>query len=458
MERQYEGYWLPKGYVLAKKYRIEDVIEEGGMGVVYLAYDTMLQIMVSIKEYFPRRYAMRIQGESNIIPYQGNSTELYRQGLDKFVNEARILARFENIDCIVMVKEFFFANETAYFVMEHVSGENVKQWVEREGRMEPQRVLKIMRPILYAVNELHKEGLIHRDISPDNIILTEDDKGVLIDFGAARFSETQENRAMTVFFKRGYSAEEQYIEQAEKGAYTDVYSACATMYFMLTAIPPKESVRRLIRDTVVPLTKFQDIPLYEFQKRCIMKGMSVDVKKRYSTMEQLCQRLFADRKDRSKWIVSGCTILGTVLLAGGGSFAVQKAGKQDVQVRKVVSKDASSSISTKEVQETISSSPVLVATMPDVIGKKRVTAEKKLKAQGIAKKQIKIKWKYSAGKAKGRVVRQSIKKGTRLEEGKKYDIILTISKGERPKPIGTPTAKPTSKPVRKEKFDGKLPF
>ena len=103
---------------------------------------------------------------------------------------------------------------------------------------------------------------------------------MLIDFGAARFSETQDNKTMTVFFKRGYSAEEQYVEKSHKGAYTDVYGACATMYFMLTGIRPDESVKRLIRDQVVPLWRFKDIGLKRYKEQVIMRGMAVDAKKK----------------------------------------------------------------------------------------------------------------------------------------------------------------------------------
>ena len=243
-----------------------------------------------------------MNGEKAVTIYKGNSTELFEKGLSKFVNEARTLAHFEALDSIVMVKDFFYENQTAYMVMERILGENVKQIVERDGPMSPQRVLTIMEPILYSVNEIHKEGLLHQDISPDNIILTKNNKAVLIDFGAARISEVRDNKTMTIFFKRGYSAEEQYIENSEKGAYTDVYGASATIYFMLTGIRPDESVRRLIRDQVVPLWKFKNIDMKRYKKRAIMKGMAVDAKKRYSSMQELCDVLYEKKSPWTKWM------------------------------------------------------------------------------------------------------------------------------------------------------------
>ena len=116
--REYEKYWLKKGTELNHKYEILDVIDEGGMGIVYLGFDKILQQKVSIKEYFPRRYAMRMNGEKAVTIYKGNSTELFEKGLSKFVNEARTLAHFEALDSIVMVKDFFYENQTAYMVME----------------------------------------------------------------------------------------------------------------------------------------------------------------------------------------------------------------------------------------------------------------------------------------------------------------------------------------------------
>lgn len=144
--------------------------------------------------------------------------------------------------------------------------------------------------------------IFHQDISPDNIILTKNNKAVLIDFGAARISEVRDNKTMTIFFKRGYSAEEQYIENSEKGAYTDVYGASATIYFMLTGIRPDESVRRLIRDQVVPLWKFKNIDMKRYKKQAIMKGMAVDAKKRYSSMQELCDVLYEKKSPWTKWM------------------------------------------------------------------------------------------------------------------------------------------------------------
>lgn len=327
----YEGYWLPRNTVLHGRYEIRDVIAEGGMGIVYLGYDPVLETKVSIKEYFPRRYAMRIPEEVSLQIYAGSSSEIFRTELDKFIKEARTLARFGALDSIVSVKDFFYENETGYMVMEYVEGETVKQLVEREGRMEPLSVLRLMKPVLDCLSVIHREKLLHRDIAPDNLILREDGRLVLIDFGTARFLSADDEQTMTIYYKSGYSAGEQYAPHTEKGPYTDVYGICTTMYFMLTGVSPEESVRRILHDRVVPLSQYRDIDLPDSAKKAIEKGMAVDIQKRYADVELLCKDLYqnvdivngelqkskANNLHMSRWSLVGILLL---LVIGAGIY------------------------------------------------------------------------------------------------------------------------------------------
>lgn len=327
----YEGYWLPRKTVLHGRYEIRDVIAEGGMGIVYLGYDPVLETKVSIKEYFPRRYAMRIPEEVSLQIYAGSSAEIFRTELDKFIKEARTLARFGALDSIVSVKDFFYENETGYMVMEYVEGETVKQLVEREGRMEPLSVLRLMKPVLDCLSVIHREKLLHRDIAPDNLILREDGRLVLIDFGTARFLSADDEQTMTIYYKSGYSAGEQYAPHTEKGPYTDVYGICTTMYFMLTGVSPEESVRRILHDRIVPLSQYRDIDLPDSAKKAIEKGMAVDIQKRYADVEMLCKDLYqnvdivnrelqkskANSLHMSRWSLVGILLL---LAIGAGIY------------------------------------------------------------------------------------------------------------------------------------------
>lgn len=313
MRQQYEEYWLKQDLLLNDRYKVVDVIEEGGSGIVYLGEDMILQRRVSIKEYFPRQYSTRMTGREKIMTYSEEARERFECGLAGFIQEARILARFESLDGIVGAKDFFYQNETAYMVMDYVQGENVSQHVKARGKMLPEQVLEVMQSILQSLEYLHQQGVLHGDISPDNIILTESGKGILVDFGVARkYGETKDNTAMPCF-KRGFSAAEQYAVHTPKGAYTDVYGISATMYFMLTGIQPEEAVQRLLHDSVIPLTEFSDIKMSRRQKQVIMKGMAVEANNRYDTIGHFHDDLYKKTLKYPKEML--VALLGVIVLS-----------------------------------------------------------------------------------------------------------------------------------------------
>ena len=287
----HEGYWLVEGTVLHERYEVETVVAEGGMGIVYLGYDKLLRTKVSIKEYFPRKYAMRVN-ETRLRAYEGDARRLFDSGLEKFIEEARTLARFGTFESIVSVRDFFHENDTGYIVMEYVEGDTVKEEVEEKGKMSPKMVLESMQPVLRSLSAIHESGLLHRDIAPDNLILRPNGSLVLVDFGTARFLSDDDEKTMTIFFKSGYSANEQYAPDTEKGPYTDVYGVCSTMYFMLTGIKPQESIRRILKDQVVPLNKFSDISLSKEEKELIMKGMAIRSQNRIQNIDELYRGLY----------------------------------------------------------------------------------------------------------------------------------------------------------------------
>ena len=393
----YEGYWLPRETVLHGRYRIQDVIAEGGMGIVYLGYDPVLETKVSIKEYFPRRYAMRMPGRADLQIYAGSSAEIFQTELEKFIKEARTLARFGTLDSIVSVKDFFYENETGYMVMEYVEGETVKQLVDKEGRMEPLAVLRLMKPVLDCLSVIHREKLLHRDIAPDNLIHREDGRLVLIDFGTARFLSADDEKTMTIYYKSGYSAGEQYAPHTEKGPYTDVYGICTTMYFMLTGVSPEESVRRILHDRVVPLSKYRDIDLPDSAKNAIVKGMAVDIRKRYADVDQLCKDLYRNvdiingELQKSRWNVSRWSLVGILLLLviGAGIYGSginKRTDHNDV-------KDGTTGagiVNTAIVTVTPATTPLSTTTPSGAIRvTKQPSGRKKLGKVGASGKQVK---------------------------------------------------------------------
>lgn len=452
---QNEWYWLEKGTVLAERYRIEDVVSEGGFGIIYIGCDLILDMKVAVKEYFPRRFAMRESGNLELHVYKGAESEKhFRQGLEKFYNEARIQAQFHDLDSIVTVRDFFYENKTAYIINDYVQGINVSEYVRLNGRMEPERVLQLMEPILGSLSKIHSTGLLHRDISPDNIILL-GDRAVLIDFGAARTVNIQDDRSITVLFKRGYSAEEQYIRNGRQGPYTDVYAACATMYFMLTGTAPEEAVQRHIKDHVVSLTKQKDIALDFYKKEAIMKGMSVAVESRYPDMKALCDALYGKRGRQFRRQLRLIAVAAVVCLAllCWKAFPLTSAQKDDGRMADaedsyvegtsfdggVFSDERISSgggISSDGRQPENDSSrmaakPAKEYRIPDVKEMKKKKAVRKLRQNSPDGLKIHIKKVWHTEKA-GKVIGQSVKAGRKYEEGEVREITLRVSRGAKP--------------------------
>ena len=207
---------------------------------------------VAIKEYFPAGFVNRVPGETDVIKFPGEKGERFEEGKEKFLNEARNTAKFSDNPNIVNVYDFFEANNTAYMVMEYLEGILLKDYIKQNsGKLDVKSSLEITNKVLDGLKEVHKAGIIHRDISPDNIMLTTDNKVKLFDFGAARFSSTEQESTYSIIIKQGYAPPEQYRSKSKQGPYTDIYAVGAMLYSMLTGKIPEESVDRQIEDTLL---------------------------------------------------------------------------------------------------------------------------------------------------------------------------------------------------------------
>jgi serine/threonine protein kinase len=312
-EQPKEPHHLPPRSILAGKYLVGKVLGEGGFGITYLGFDLNLNIKVAIKEYFPSGFVTRTGGGTTVTPFTGSSAEYYSNGIEKFLNEARSLARFHNLDGIVEVRDFFRENGTAYIVMEFVDGVNLRDELERRGgRMDANEVMALMQPLVASLVKVHNTGLVHRDISPDNIMLTPEGKLKLLDFGAAR--DAAANKSVSVVLKPGYAPEEQYRTHGELGAWTDIYALCGTIYKLITGITPPESIERLTNDTLAHPARLS-ISINAMQSDAIMKGLSVHKEGRFGSTAELYDALYSDAGR-----------LNTVLpkpVQGGGTFAPQ---------------------------------------------------------------------------------------------------------------------------------------
>ncbi len=254
--KQNDPHHLPVGSVLADgKYTIVEEVGAGGFGVTYVAWDKVLQSKVAIKEYMPGEFSTRMPGTKFLTVYGGEKHEQYDAGLEKFFDESRRLARFTDVSGIVQIYDCFKENNTAYIVMEYLKGETLDERIKREGKLPLKEALDFIIPVLDALEQVHKEGLVHRDVAPNNIVITEDGKVKLIDFGAARSATGSHSKSLTVMFKNGFTAEEQYRSNGVQGSWTDVYSTAATLYKVLTGVTPEGAMERRIKDNLKPPSK-----------------------------------------------------------------------------------------------------------------------------------------------------------------------------------------------------------
>ncbi len=284
---------LRPGTVLQNRYLVGASIGEGGFGITYIGKDLRLERSVAIKEYYLTGYANRVNSVSARVEYGASEDRaaLYKKGLDRFLQEARVLARFSGSPGIVDVLDFFEENGTAYIVMEYLRGQTLKARLHDTGPIPAEETVRLLLPVMRSLNEIHAQGLIHRDISPDNIMLT--DGGIkLLDFGAARSMSAVANKSISVILKPGYAPEEQYRGKGTQGPWTDIYSLCATMYKCITGVTPDDAPERMRDDTLQPPSAM-GIYIAPQTEYALMKGLAVRQEDRYRTVNELLDALLA---------------------------------------------------------------------------------------------------------------------------------------------------------------------
>jgi len=240
---------LPKGQMLSD-YRIEGILGQGGFGITYLATDTMLNRRVAIKEYYPREFAVR---EGTLLVKATGSQEdqdTFKWGLERFLEEAQVLARFDEPN-IIAIRRFFKANGTAYLVMDYCDGEPLDEIIKRGGPLNQNQIEEILYPLLDGLEKIHSANFLHRDIKPANIYIRDDGSPVLLDFGAARQEIGSHSHSVTSLATAGYAPFEQYSTRGKQGAYTDIYGLCATMYRAVTGEKPQAATDRMLDDTLI---------------------------------------------------------------------------------------------------------------------------------------------------------------------------------------------------------------
>lgn len=291
--------------VLEGKYMIGRTLGAGGCGITYLGYDLNLEMRIAIKEYYPVGFVSRdIQKSNTIISEEGDKGVFFSDGKKKYIQEARMLARFAGLRNIVSVRDYFEENNTCYIIMEYLDGETLKSYLTRKGgRISGDEMMRMLQPLLASLNEVHRQGLIHRDISPDNIMILRDGTLKLLDFGSARDMAGNAERSASVMLKPGYAPEEQYRMYGEQGTWTDVYALCATIYRCLTGHTPVDALSRKERDTLIPPSRY-GVMLTPVQEAALLKGMAVNAEQRFKTIGEFYRGFYCNEIPTAQPVLS----------------------------------------------------------------------------------------------------------------------------------------------------------
>ena len=302
------SHHLAPGTILNNKFMVGAALGEGGFGITYIGRDTKLDMKVAIKEYYPNGYVNRSNTISPVVnsSTSGERKDFFDAGRDRFLREAQILAKFSGSTGIVDVRDFFEENNTAYIVMEYLDGQTLKEYLKNKGTLTPEQTIRLLMPVMESLKKVHTQGLIHRDISPDNIMLV-DGHVKLLDFGAARNVSATANKSLSVMLKPGYAPEEQYRSKGDQGPWTDVYALCATMYKCITGITPDDSTQRVFSDELKNPSAL-GISIDPVIEKAILKGLSVMQKDRYQNIDELLngfKGINTSDNDDSKTIYGG---------------------------------------------------------------------------------------------------------------------------------------------------------
>lgn len=285
---------LAPGTVLNNKILIGNILGKGGYGITYIGYDMLLEYPVAVKEFFPDEMVDRSEDEKTVVVLDEVNGSEFQDEIDNYLREARVLAEFSKFPGIVSIKDLFYENGTGYLIMEYLRDGTLRKYVDNHnGWLPVDETLKLMEPVISILGKLHASGLIHRDISPDNIMMDEDGSVKLIDFGGSK--KLGLNNSQVFLGKWGFAPLEQMLSKlSEQGPWTDIYGICATLYCIMTGDVPQASYERNEKDELVDIAQYSTINIDKKIASAIMKGLSMEPKDRQQNIEELYKDLYGD--------------------------------------------------------------------------------------------------------------------------------------------------------------------
>lgn len=248
---------LPEFYRLNGRYLLGRTLGFGGFGITYKAFDLMNRCYCAVKEFVPAGISKRDTGETKLCVVSGSRMQDFEHGKKRFLEEAEVLKKLTDIPEVVQITDYFSGNNTVYFVMEYIEGATLKQLMEAcGGRIPYSDAVSVIRLVGETLEEVHtRTGIFHRDISPDNIMLTKSGKVKLIDFGNAKYIIGKNSQNLSVVLKHGYAPPEQYSSSGSQGSYTDVYALAATFYYIVSGVKVPSAPDRFGGEEYRPLAE-----------------------------------------------------------------------------------------------------------------------------------------------------------------------------------------------------------
>lgn len=297
---------LPTRMVLDNKYLLGRSLGKGGFGITYLGYDLKLKRRVALKEFLPKMIADRAADQCEVVTFSPEDIGQYEYGLEKFLEEARTLARFEHPN-IVQVRHFFNENNTAYFEMAYLQGKTLEEYIRQfPGGITEAELLKIILLILEGLKKVHEANILHRDIKPSNIYIPKDRDPLLLDFGSARQAMMNKNQRLSVFLTHGYAPPEQYTSNPLQGPYTDIYACAATMYTCLRntynkgkLVPLLSAPDRQNGEELPPIEKVSQQKVSPHVAKAIMKGLELQKEQRPQSVAEFQDLLNPEKRKPS---------------------------------------------------------------------------------------------------------------------------------------------------------------